>query len=150
MGKKYIVIILILPHQMTNKEKLTRLVIEALHGCVYEEARFMERRLFAESKYNTYDITGTSDHWRIDELLADNQDTEYIIPITLGRMIEAIGNKEFPGKPYISVNKYFKENVEKITEFWEYSNFKKGKGRQETTLNDQSEETIEQLLKLLG
>ena len=112
---------------MTNKEKLTILIIEAIHWLPYEVAKNIENWSNTLKEWQIYFKT---------------------YPITIWRVIQALRNKRIEyGK---SVDKEFDINVKKLCDIWEFPVFKKFKNWQECTLEDQTDETIEFLLKLFN
>ena len=122
---------------MTNKEKLTRLVIEAIHWLPYENAIMKE--------IDNLIIAG---QWV--EVLKKRLKTEKWRPITIWRVMQAVSNINsdyaFKSNWYImrwqeDAGMFDMYRVSKIK--WEQ------KGEIECTIEDQSEETINELIKLL-
>ena len=122
---------------MNNKEKLTRKIIEAYHGLPFEEGAAKDLFLEgiacsydnAKKLYNEYDVSG---------LLGG---------ITIGRVMTALGKK-------CESSVSFKIRGGKTYIYFDNETIKGWKDQREdgseATLEDQSDETIDALLKLFN
>jgi hypothetical protein len=152
---------------MTNREKLKKAVIMALHpGMSYEEA--LERELIENCIIEVFEVpdTGSGAFFvhkitEQDEILGKQEikifkcgndilsiDKITGLPITIGRVMQALGDnyafKYMPAgaKPMV----WLRENKWKIINvYWKLVK----KNGQECTDDDQTDETINALLKLL-
>jgi len=121
---------------MTDKEKLTRLIIEAIHGLPYDECEEQYNPQHAAVTHPA-DIPKYIDH-----------------PITIGRVMQALINKHEILVCTIKFELFY--SFEKFLRiFWDggiyFLDWKLAKENgQEMELSDQSDETIESLLKLFS
>ena len=105
---------------MTNKEKLSKLIIEKIHNLPYEEAINRE----------------------IDDLYCTrcgDGKIEIKFPITIGRVMQALNNR------YTNIGAR-KDARNELIGCWQLTH----KNGQECTLDDLSEDTINNLLELLA
>ena len=125
---------------MTNKEKLRRAVIEAIHGLPYAEAVEKEKSTWYENQ---------------PRIVQDNTECEYweTLPVTIGRVMQFIKNitlkKDVAGYDVISnviyVEPFSYDECLYFTINWKLTK----ENGQECTLEDQSDETVDKLLNLL-
>ena len=131
---------------MTNKEKLSRLIIEKIHNLPYEEAIKKEKEIHKDGCQAFSDICGKKDEngeyiCKYCKRWGGQDRYEYeIYPITIGRVMRAFSDfglfslKIEGNAVWIDSNNY-----------WQLTD----ECGQEYTLDDQSEETINKLLELL-
>lgn len=129
---------------MTNLEKLTRLMIEAIHGKPWEEAMKCEEVIIRPGSGKVL----VCDDWII-EAYNQKEEIKEARPLTIGRVIAALFKK----------NKYsflkicdksgirFEMNQKILNILYHNWQLTDSNGR-ELTLADQSKETIDQLLSI--
>ena len=135
---------------MTTREKLTRRVIELIHDLPYEEAikkEFMKGCIVKDKCYGKLAIYNGVDS--MDSSMC-NRELEIIgFPITLSRVMQAFSKLELDSLINCHINNYGKLVFRK--EVWEYYidwqlTTKDGAT---ATLDDQTDETIEELYNLI-
>jgi len=119
---------------MENKEKLTRKIIEAIHGLPYTEAIKKEK----QSSFVTQEMV------RRETGYFENGKYWEVYPITIGRVMQAFFNNKKELSINIDGSLAIRNGFGGIGAKWKLTK----ENGQEATLDDQSENTINKLIKL--
>jgi len=114
---------------MNNKEQLTRLVIEAIHGVPYEEASKIEKDIFFDRQM----ASGYS--FKCEDF-----------PVTLSRILEALNNISMCWF-YGHLDGFIIQFDDQVIEICDWNLLKDNK--ETATLEDQTDETVDKLITLL-